>query len=307
MVSIVLMILTVSLSSPALAADQYSPPRGMSIAGVPCYVVFRWPDDGSMYYLEVFASGISVYSKPVKGSSFTLSLPPNDYKWRIRKFYNGEYHEIMDFQNFSVSANIAFSYDGVQGYQGQSGAQGNRGWAGTDGRYGYASNGGRGGDGGNGNPGRDIQVKLEDAGDYLKVVITSNNDLKEIYLSKSSRPLSISSRGGRGGDGGNGGPGGIMEDFRQAGSSGYQNAPVPYLYGGSGGAGGNGGDGGNGGTVNVISRGGDFTKYIDSRVTGGEGGKGGPGGNGGDPGGQYGPAGRDGRTGGNGKTTLETQ
>ncbi|MHC9542202.1 MAG: hypothetical protein AB9903_22050 [Vulcanimicrobiota bacterium] len=302
--SVISMIcLVIMLTSYTWAADQYSPPGRLTLAGLPCYVVFRWPDDGSMYYLEVLASGRSVYSKPVSGSSFTLSLPPNDYKWRVRKFYNGEYHEIMELQDFRVSADISFSFTGKSGYQGASGERGSRGWASMDGRRQNANIGGRGEDGGNGSSGKDVTVVLEDSGDYLKIVITCDTDLKELYLSKSSRPLSISARGGRGGDGGSGGSGGAFDIVDQQGN---YNSNF-YQIAGSGGDGGNGGDGGKGGIITVTSRGGDFIKFIEAIVTGGDGGKGGQGGTGGNPGGQNGNTGSSGRTGESGKVVLETR
>jgi len=297
--------LTFVLASAAIGADQYSPPRGISFAGVPCYVVFRWPDDGSMYYLEVLASGSTVHSRAVSGSSMTLSLPPNDYRWRIRKFYNGEYHEIMELQDFKVISEIAFSFDGTPGNQGMSGERGSQGWVGNDGRFQNANSGNSGGDGGDGMTGKDVSVLLEDAGDYLKVAIKSESNAREFYLSKSSRPLSISSRGGRGGDGGAGGLGGTV-DMSQ--STGYSNYPgTVYRYGGSGGNGGNGGDGGRGGNITVISRGGDFRKFVEAIVRGGDGGRGGQGGSGGNPGGSNGSPGNNGREGESGKVVFETQ
>jgi len=291
------------LTSYVLAADQYSPPNRLTITGLPCYVTFRWPDDGSMYYLEVLASGRSVYSRPASGSSLTLSLPANDYRWKVRKFYNGEYHEITDFQDFRVSADIAFSFNGSPGYQGADGGMGSRGWVTMDGRRQYANNGERGENGGNGSSGRDVTVILEDSGDYLKVVITCETDVKELYLSKSSRPLSISACGGRGGDGGSGGSGGVSDivDRQEI----YQKTLCPIA--GDGGDGGNGGDGGKGGTVKVISRGGDFSRFIEAAVSGGEAGKGGQAGTGGNLGGQSGYPGCSGKTGESGKVVIEAQ
>jgi len=284
---------------PLHATGQFSPQPGMTIAGAPALVIFRWPSDGTtMYYLEVLANGRAIVSKPVSGESMALNLPPNTYQWRIQTFVENQYRPSSDFITFTVISTTAFNFDGRSGPVGPPGTMG---YANTGGYVGSAQAGSPGGDGGNGEDGKDVAVTIQDAGDYLQVDLTGANTGSSFLLSRSSAPLVISARGGKGGDGGIGGDGG---SYSQVYNPNYPSGHYAYGYGGAGGPGGNGGDGGNGGNVTITCRGGDFKKYVTADVTGGKGGQGGRGGLGGNPGGASGYTGQAGRDGMKGQVTY---
>jgi hypothetical protein len=306
--SMILLLLTLSITS-VCAADAVSPPQGMKIVGQPCLVTFRWPSDGSLHYLEVYASGRVIYSKPAGGDCFALALPPNDYKWRVRKFINGEYREVMDFVSFSVSSEMALRCEGKPGGCGTPGAEGARGWSREDGAFDNGRAGAEGLSGGNGRDGSDVIVTLQDSGDFIHTLVSSGGVSRDFFLSKSSAPYTINAAGGQGGDGGPGGRGGNVDMVSTTYAPDYRvNTGQPggfFGMGGSGGSGGNGGDGGAGGAVTVTSRGGDFRAYVTVNNGGGKAGRGGPGGPGGSPGGAHGAAGRDGRDGPAGKVIYE--
>lgn len=238
------MLMILWSSHPISAQEALSPPDGAKITGNPCNVLFRWDSEDTMYYLEVLTPGdYPVFSRPVGGGAISLPLAPDsDYKWRLKKFYSGEYREFMPFRRLSLWSNLNFTYDGAAGKSGEMGE-----------------------------PGQDVKVIIKESGDFYNVMILANSGMTEFYLVRASAPVVISARGGAGGRG----PAGLP------GRPGMISAYGGEINGAPGGPGGPGGDGGNGGTVTVESVDGDFSQMIKAHVEGGPGGRGGPGGPGG--------------------------
>lgn len=295
---VIIILILLLTGNGVFSQDIISPADGMNITGSPAVITFRWEDDGSMYYLEVYAGANVIYSKPVSGGFFALNLPPNQYRWKLRKFYQGQYIEYMDFKTITISTEMSFDFSGRKGASGGYGSSGRAGESWSDGRYRDASPGMDGGPGQDGEDGGSVNVILQDAGDFVKVLITSGREIKDFYLARSSNPLCISANGGNGGDGGMGGSGGTVQ--RMSGAYGDPYATSSMRNGGRGGRGGDGGNGGNGGrggTVTIKCPDESFRRYVRVTVNGGAGGRGGAGGPGGNPAGTTGSRGSEGKNG----------
>jgi len=288
-----LLLLTLLLAVPAQAADVASPPADARIVTSQQRVVLGWKSTARAFVVDVFAGGRAVFSQPQTATSLTIPITPGAlYQWRVREVGpGGVTRDVVGLRAFQVSNTLEYRFDGVDGATGARGTQGDLPNA-TVPVIGVGQQGGPGGPGAAGGRGEEVVVRLEAAGDYVRVTLAGNSVTRFLWAA-DSEPVKVSANGGRGGDGGPGGagsPSGARPIYTTG--SGYIYA---FFSAGAGGRGGSGGAGGDGGTITVEARGVTPGKVMRLEAEGGAGGRGGEGGPGGA--GPYGLAGPPGRRG----------
>ncbi len=233
-------------------AQEVSPPDGSRILSSDGGVIFRWPgDEQQRYLLQVYAGRVLALSEEVVGTSTLVRIPPGlRYQWKVSRYARGGYLDVVSGRTFQLSDDMLLDFDGAEGAPGRE----------------------LGAPGGRGQNGPNVQVVMDQKGDYVEVQIRGIPVSRKFLLPPATAPLILSVRGGRGGPGA---PGIQGQDGSYDARAGYALEPRQGGDGGPGGVGGKGGD--------VIIQARDFPpdRYLIVRNEGGGGGSGGPAGRGG--------------------------